>query len=225
MKLKRFMRTTAHLKGVFTGDYEQELQRTLENCLHAGQVFYDVGANAGYVTILGAHLVGSTGKVVAFEPSTITARQLKAQLKINFLTWVDIVVKAISNEVGEAEFADDTSADMLALVSVQATHKSKRTITVTTTTLDHAMQEYPKPDVVKIDIEGAEMLALRGATKMLGDVKPTILIELHSELLCQEFQQFIREFDYQVASLSGETILPDHYYRFMVATPSFRQTD
>ena len=219
MKLKRFMRTTAYLKGVFTGDYEQELQRVMMETLRPGQTFYDVGANAGYVTLVGAKLVGPTGKVVAFEPSAATARQLKAQLTLNAITWATVVVKAVSDRVGEARFADDTSADMLGLVDAPRSEPAQRTIVVPTTTLDEVIKTLPQPDVIKIDIEGAEMLALHGATAMLRNVRPVILIELHSPELCQEFQVFIAGHNYSVTTLSGEATVPGKYYRFVIAKP------
>src|SRR5262249_20805847 len=67
----RFMRT--HYDDYITGDYEQQVQDALAAHLRPGMVFYDIGANGGFFTLLGASLVGDRGRVVAYEPHPIVA--------------------------------------------------------------------------------------------------------------------------------------------------------
>src|SRR4030095_2325560 len=57
-----------YVNGYWTGLYEMDLQRAIARELAAGNVFYDVGANAGFFTVLAAKVVGSTGRVFSFEP-------------------------------------------------------------------------------------------------------------------------------------------------------------
>ena len=67
-----------------------------------GCVFADVGANFGYYTLLGARLVGSGGKVLAFEPQPAVAELLRESLSINSMANVEVIEAALSNQPGRA---------------------------------------------------------------------------------------------------------------------------
>src|SRR5216684_7222763 len=110
----RFMRTT--VDQYVTGEHEMPVQQALAKYLRPGMVFYDVGANGGFFSLLGASLVGPRGRVVAFEPHPTTAEQLREQMRINEIDNVDVVVTAVSDKCGTAELSNDTSSDMLSLV-------------------------------------------------------------------------------------------------------------
>jgi FkbM family methyltransferase len=197
----RFMRT--YNKEYIIGNYEQPIQAALAKYLRPNMVFYDVGANGGFFSLLGASLVGPKGKVVAFEPHPATAKQLKKQMRVNKMGQVDVVVAAVSDKVGTAKLSDDTSSDMLSLVN---SHKATRAVKVKTTTIDHETKTRPPPDLLKIDVEGAEIDVLRGASELICAKKPILLVEIHSSAIAIQYDELIAKFGYETKDLAGNTI-------------------
>lgn len=211
----RFMRTTN--ESYIIGNYEAPIQKTLAKYLRPKMVFYDVGANGGFFSLLGAALVGSNGKVVAFEPHPATAKQLKRQMRVNNMLHVDVVVAAVSDKIGTAKLSDDTSSDMLSLVDA---HKAKRTITVRTTTIDHETKTRALPDLIKIDVEGAEIDVLRGAYHLICTKKPILLVELHSPEVAVQYDEMVAKLGYRTQDLTGNTISASKSgERFVVSYP------
>jgi FkbM family methyltransferase len=180
-------------------------------------VFYDVGANGGFLSLLGASLVGPSGKVVAFEPHPITAHQLSEQMRVNGFRNVDVVVAALSDKSGFAEFSDEGSSTMLSLVG--AGHVS-RTIRVTTTTLDREIKTRPVPDLLKIDVEGSEIEVLGGGRNLFATKRPTLLVEIHSDELAVRYDNLMTDFGYVTQDLAGKQIsVAESGERFVVSTP------
>jgi FkbM family methyltransferase len=212
----RFMRT-CNEKYVI-GNYEQHVQAALAKYLRPNMVFYDVGANGGFFSLLGASLVGPNGMVVAFEPHPATAKQLKNQMRINNMQQVDVVVAAVSAKVGTAKLRDDISSDMLSLVN---SHKATRTIKVQTTTIDQETKTRPLPDLLKIDVEGAEIDVLRGAQELIYAKKPILLVEIHSSEIAIQYDELIAKFGYETQDLAGNTIAAAKSgERFVVSRPA-----
>jgi FkbM family methyltransferase len=212
----RFMRTSS--EAYIIGNYEAPVQAALAKYLRPNMVFYDVGANGGFFSLLGATLVGPNGKVVAFEPHPTTAKQLKKQMHINNMQHVDVVVAAVSDKVGTAKLSDDTSSDMLSLVNA---HKSKRTIKVKTTTIDQETKSRPLPDLLKIDVEGAEIDVLRGAHQLICAKRPILLVEIHSPEIAIQYDELIAKFGYETQDLAGNKIsAAKSGVRFVVSHPA-----
>ena len=220
MWFRRYMRTFN--ESYLAGDYEADLQATFASHLKPGQVVYDVGSNVGFMTLVAAKLVGPTGAVIAFEPSRETARQLAIQIKVNGLENVTVKRVAVSDREGVSRLMIiNGSSDMARLDGTASrggfTADSEQ---VPTTTLDKVITEHPVPDLLKIDVEGAELMVLRGASRLLRDHRPVILIELHSEDLSRQFHQLMQELLYEVRLPDGGKAEPGSYSRFVVATPA-----
>jgi FkbM family methyltransferase len=209
-----FMRT--HMDPYLRGDYEMPLQRAFCQYLMPGMTFYDVGANAGFFTLLAASIVGKTGTVVAFEPHPVTSADMQKQLSANALSNVTVIESAIWDSIGTAQLRDDTIPVMASMVGAA---QSKRTIAIKTTTIDEVTKTHSAPDVIKIDIEGAEIEALNGARGLLSSKKPVLLVELHSPQIAAAYTKLMTEFGYETFSLDGK-ILPEINYaedRFVVS--------
>jgi FkbM family methyltransferase len=172
----RFMRT--HNDEYVRGDYEPGVQAALRLYLKPGMTFFDIGANAGFFSLLGATIVGSSGKVFAFEPHPKTSSQLRQQIAINGMANINIVMAAVSSEVGVAKLSDDTVSVMASLAGAAS---ASSTISVKTTTLDHELNFLPAPNVIKIDAEGAEEDILIGSATVLRQCKPVIIFECWAE--------------------------------------------
>ncbi len=214
MRWKRFMRV--HSDGYVRGDYEPWLQRWIVAEARPGSRFFDVGANAGYFTLLASLCVGDAGKVVAVEPHPVTARMLRAQLELNDRRNVSVEVVALADAPGVLEMADDTASVMVQLASLRDSPPTK-TISVKVHTLDALTAKHGPPDVVKIDVEGADSLVLRGAERTLREHGPTLLLEVHDRRNAAEVAPFLRSLGYRFEDEHGAILEGELTPRFVLA--------
>jgi FkbM family methyltransferase len=146
------------------GPYEPEVADLISRLLMRGMTFVDVGANIGYFTLVGARRVGDTGHVYAFEPDPTSYDFLRKNVQANGYTdFVTTVQAAVSDRSGEAEFFLGVEGRGTSTFYRRAS-VGRQTITVATISLDMFFKErgWPPVDVVKLDIEGNEKLALAG---------------------------------------------------------------
>ena len=170
--------TAAHALGLA----EVPIQRVLAHHLRPGDTFYDLGANVGFFTLMAARLVGPTGRVHAFEPSPTTAALLRANVARNGLTHVEVHECAVAATSGTAELmvAADSPMSRLAATPGPLTEAVEQ-IEVRTVALDDLIEaeSLRPPTLLKIDVEGAEIVALQGMHDTITRHRPTILCELH----------------------------------------------
>jgi FkbM family methyltransferase len=192
-----------------TGDAEPEVQSALAELIEPGQTVYDVGANIGFFTILCSRLVGPQGKVYAFEPIPENVVTLRHNIALNKLTNVVVIEQALSASTGTAEmFVSPWSA----FHSLNVDGASKREnhgpdggqIMVETVTLDEFVQGdgVSAPDLIKLDVEGAELLVVEGMRETLRTVQPLLLVEVHDTN--REYGEFVDSIDYCVRVIDGE---------------------
>jgi len=184
------------------GLYEPDVARLIYKSLCAGDVFFGIGANAGYFTLIAAKAVGATGQVIAFEPVSKNIKTITEQIALNGLeAKCRVEPFAISDCDGKASIvipernANAHLADTLAphIVNQQGAIEE-----ITCITLDNYVAQNAWPTLVKIDIEGAEVKALRGAEKMLSGVDaPTFLITAHSHDLADQVKFLLRQANYE----------------------------
>ena len=152
---------------------ESEVESALLGLLRPGDTVYDIGANIGWFSLLAARKVGPGGAVVAFEPSISNAAYCKSNAAANQLGNIAVIPAAVGDRDGWATFAADTS--LKARLSDQGRER------VPILSLDRWLSEtgQPPPQVIKMDVEGAECAALRGMGGVLREQRPTLIIELH----------------------------------------------
>ena len=176
MKWRRYHR---YVNGYWVGTYELPLQEAIWRLLKPGDVFYDVGANAGFFSLIAARAVGPTGRVVAFEPEPSNAACIAEQLRLNELPQCHVVQKAVGDKSSTMIFrrGDDSSTGRL----IAEGERLPADIAVPVITLDGFAGEGNEiPDLVKIDVEGAEVEVLQGAQRLLrSPAPPKLLIEIH----------------------------------------------
>jgi FkbM family methyltransferase len=169
---------------------EPDVERAFLEMLRPGAVVYDVGANIGWYSLLAARAVGAQGSVLAFEPSLENAHYAQQNAAGNGLANVTVVAAALTDENGWMTFLergslegrlDKDDSDAQASRRARHTFEAKGTTLVPITTLDSwlARTSRPAPDVVKIDVEGAEVGVLRGMHETLATARPTLIVELH----------------------------------------------
>lgn len=193
-----------------TGDAEPEVQEALAALIEPGQTIYDVGANIGFFTLLCSRLVGPEGRVYAFEPIPENLATLRHNVVLNGLSNVTIVEQALSSSTGTAEmFVSPWSAFHSLNVegaSKQANHGPEAgQIEVQTVTLDEFVERegVRAPDLLKIDVEGAELIVLEGGRATLRTVQPLLLCELHDTHAA--YERFVREIDYRLRVIDAES--------------------
>lgn len=185
-------------------DYDPELAY-LERVLSPGKVFIDGGANFGIYTVVAGKLVGDSGRVLSFEPGVESCSVLKRNVELNQLNNVTVINSALSDSVGVARLYH--VADALNSYSLAAGLDTQTGFEEThTTTIDRVLQNegIDRVDMLKLDVEGVEELALYGAKELFTRVKPTVLFEVSEEatgrlgLSRDGAWHFLQEFGYQL---------------------------
>jgi FkbM family methyltransferase len=148
---------------IAAGAYEPDVTKFISNNLKPGHTFVDVGANIGYYTVLAARLVGTSGKVYAFEPDPANSAYLERNLLINNLENVILIKKAVSAYSGTVRFVNDGSTG-----HIVNGEKPAASVEVKAVSLDDYFSglKWPGIDFIKMDIEGGEKMALAGMSQV-----------------------------------------------------------
>ncbi len=161
------------------GSFEEGTTAVFERVLHPGMCAIDLGAHIGYFTLLAAHLVGPTGKVYAFEPAPKTYRILEKNIALNGYHNVLAFQKAVADRTGTMMFHLLSKAGSPSNTMYADARYDYESVPVDVTTLDEFLESegWPHVDLVKMDIEGAELAALSGMRTFLErQIPPPVLI-------------------------------------------------
>jgi FkbM family methyltransferase len=152
----------------YLGYSEPDTARFLMSFLRAGMVFWDVGAHIGEFSLLASRQVGAKGRVDAFEPNPQLSRLICRTIEANRLPNVTVHSHAVADRSGVAEFVIDSEPSISHMRAPKEETPATSTIAVSTLPLDdfHLQCGY-SPHLVKIDVEGAEMMVLQGAQSLL----------------------------------------------------------
>ncbi len=175
-----------------------------------GDVVIEAGAHTGAYTVLFAQWVGATGHVFAFEPVPSIARLLRAQLALNGVAdRVSVIEAAVGERAGTLALTSPGRFGINRPAAPGDPHSQR--LTVTTVGLDEFCAERGvRPQVVKIDVEGAELSVLRGARQMLAAAPSAhVFVEWHPSLWPSyglSVNDFQRELEHQ--RLGAEALRP-----------------
>lgn len=166
------------------GAYSWSQLRVLDELLTPAMTFVDVGANQGEFALFAAKRL-TDGQVYAFEPMSEMFGRLNRNVEANSFTNITTIQEGLWDEAAEhviytssEAFDDGTQNEGLGTLFPHAT-RTEPVETIHSTTLDAFVVEHEvsRVDVIKIDIEGAELRALRGAADTVARFRPTILVE------------------------------------------------
>lgn len=162
--------------GFWLGTFELPKQKLFGEYVRAGDVVFDIGAHAGFYSLLAAELAGSRGKVFAFEPLPRNFEFLKRHIKMNGFSNIEPINAAVSSTEGHSFFNTGEN-------SFTGCLSKKGGLSVKTVSIDGlaGRKQVPLPDVMKIDVEGAEADVLKGASGILEKARPVIFLALHNK--------------------------------------------
>jgi FkbM family methyltransferase len=185
------------IHGCWLGSYEAAKQRKIVELVRPGMVCWDVGANVGFYTLFLAELVGTSGRVFAFEPVPRNVELLRRHVEMNRCRTAQIFPCALGDLDGEVKFSPGPNASMGRIAA-------EGPLTVPCFRADTllATGEVEAPDVIKIDVEGAEADVLRGARGML-ERHPVIFLATHGRTVHRECVGLLLASGYEVHALDG----------------------
>jgi FkbM family methyltransferase len=194
--------------GLFTGmrflrgDYDDEDISLFARHIKAGDVVYDVGAHVGYYSLVAARLVGAQGSVVAFEPSALNSSFLAQHVRANHLGNVTLIRAGVCERTGEAHFATGKGTGRGHLSNDGGT-------TIPLVSLDELWRAgtIRPPNVIKMDIEGAEARALQGARALFSEYRPVLMLSVHGAAMREQCSAFLAEFGYELHEFRRSTFL------------------
>lgn len=166
------------------GEWEPHVECCLRALLLPGTSALDIGANLGYHTVAMAQCVGDAGTVYSFEPFPSVYERLRLAVQYNLLSRVETFPVAVGTDDDEAQFYGTELAtghasfhrDIIASMS-KVHHVNRRSLDSL-----FACGTVASADVLKIDIEGHEYAALRGAKRLLQTCRPHVILEINGRM-------------------------------------------
>lgn len=174
-------RVSAQVYWAGVGDDDRRMMRLIRDALPPGGVFFDVGANIGIFTLAAArHLAPTGGRAVAFEPHPVNAGLLRRNVADNGAGNVAVEERGVSDAVGALDVRGAAGPGNWSVAS-----EGPEQFRIELTTLDAycATHGVERLDALKMDIEGCETKALRGARETLRRFRPVMFLEVNREFL------------------------------------------
>lgn len=207
---KLFLDKFDSLNLFMRGSFEEFETEIVKKIIKKGDIVLDVGANIGYYTLIFAKLVGKNGKVFSFEPDPTNFDLLTKNVKINGYENVILVRKALSYKTGKTNlFLSNTNAGDHMIVD---TKENRDTVEIEMTTGDDYFRDFSEQlNFIKMDVQGAEIDALRGMSSLLqkiNDIK--IMIEFAPKWLKNfgydplKLLNYLREYDFKLFEIDND---------------------
>ncbi len=162
------------------GVWEPEVTEFAKSVIKPGMHVWDIGADVGYFTLLFSQLVGSSGGVTAFEPIPKARVRLQENLRLNNRNNVQIEDRALGRTPGKFILEKPLSVSR---VNFAKSKPEQGDIEVAVVRADDLAGQWPIPDIIKMDVEGAEFEILQGMDRLLIEHRPSLILELHGPYL------------------------------------------
>lgn len=196
------------------GYWEKGLSQVLLKYVKKNGVFLDIGANIGYHSLFVASFLNGGGRAYSFEPISYLCKQLQESIALNNFTNIEVCNFGLAENEGEAVIhmrAENIGGSTLLSFPKIEKFDVKETEKVSLKRLDTFLGENIKVDVIKIDVEGYELEALRGAVNILKNNHPVIFMEFSPAIYVQDYVNkpleligFLKGFGYSFFTLGEE---------------------
>lgn len=186
------------------GRHENEYVSEFAQSVKPGNIVFDIGAQAGYFTLVASRMVGQSGKVISFEPFPKNIEFIKEHCHINNRENVTLLEVAVGGSKGERAF-ETANAFMGHLSDSKSSSSrsanSKESLTVEVITLDELWNKDKTlaPDVIKIDTEGMEYWVLQGGKALIQQKRPVLFVATHGEKNQKRTLQLLQDWNHEVA--------------------------
>ncbi len=195
--------------------YEPHVVAAIRRLLKPGMVFVDVGASIGYLSLVAAHEVENVGKVICFEPDLYNCKLLYLSAKVNGFANVEIYPFAIADKSRNVIFDSMQGNGVISDFDVNLESTPMRFV-VRALPLDQILRDEESIHVLKMDVEGAEYMVLRGAANTLKRTRPVIISEFSpaglrnvSGVSGQEFLRLLVDEGYDISVLGFDNQVID----------------
>lgn len=228
-RIREYLQTIAMAKDIYTDEWAIKNEPEIfwiKSTLKPGDVAIDVGANYGLYTYNLSKTVGNNGLVYAFEPIPYTFRTLKRITKIFQLNNVKLINKGCSNNVGKVNFSvplqkNGTISAGLAFIDMNEKNRNSRlkkgnltdAITIESEIIKIDNLNFKKVSFIKVDVEGAELLVLKGAIKTIKNLRPIIMLEIEDRWIDSynikrnDINSFFKNLNYQTNYYSNGQLI------------------
>jgi len=218
------------------GFYEPETVALLSALLSEGMTYVDVGANIGHHALIAASRVGDRGAIHAFEPAPAMFEALRRNMSRNGYRNVSCNNCALGDQAGLAQFHLADISHSCAHSLGRTVHVTDRQVSVRVRTLDDYFVTAPinRLDVLKVDVEGAELMVLRGAERTIRQFRPLMVLEFSKHTTAfgyeaAELAQTLRNLEYELFTLGTMPLTlhshSDELYYNVLAVPVNRVTE
>ena len=210
-------RSNGAWEDMIAGRFDAEIYSFLAHVLPIRDVvIWDVGAHFGFHTLGFASIVGPSGRVVGFEPNPLNRERLgqNVERNVDLASRIAVLPCALSDRSGDSPLvlSRDIESGASSMSFLDGTTPSVDSATagawdrviVPVRTADEVVRDHaaPAPHVIKIDVEGAELLVLRGAEEIMRTIRPDVIVEAHSAKLTFDVQCWLHAQGYEVQALA-----------------------
>jgi FkbM family methyltransferase len=196
----------------FKGSYDRDILQALATLIQPGWVIWDCGTYLGFYTVFFSRAVRDTGRVVAIEPDPRNLQRTRQNAALNERHNIAFVHAAVGTPSGQIEFilSDNSNSHVPGVYvggdrgTYSQIERQDGRILVDCVSLDQLLIDrgLPAPDLIKIDIEGAEEMALQHVDRLIGGARPLIVLELHNPDCDQAAWDFGQRSSYELLDLA-----------------------
>ena len=194
----RFSCLSSHRYFFVRDDYECKMLEPVQKLIRPGAVAFDIGAHFGFWALVLSRLVGSIGRIYAFEPSPENRGRLRRNLELNSIHNVEVVPLAASDHEGMSRLSENGSATRIGAGAVE----------IATTTLDEFCKDKSVPDFLLMDVEGHAGAVLCGASAVFDKRRPPLICEIHCEQELEDCETFLGKKSYHWVRLDKPIRFP-----------------